>query len=117
VTVVFVTRSNWATAVLIAASPVSEKLGSRHSRREAPAVIRLLGAGTDVVVVAATVVVVVELALGDSVARCVTKPRAVVGGPPDIASAASAGTMSAEALTARIAVIATRSCLTNVAYP
>ena len=73
--------------------------------------IRSPGAGTDVVVVglAATVVVVVGLAFGDANVRGVTEPRAMVGEPPD--------TASAEALSATIAVIATRSCRTNVVYP
>src|ERR1019366_9963039 len=114
-----VTLSNLATAILIAASPESEKLGSRHSRRDGPVVIRSPGAGTGVVVIAlgAMVVVVVGLTFGDANVRGVAAPRAIVGESPDTASAESTGTISAEALTATIAMMTTRSCLTSVAYP
>jgi hypothetical protein len=61
VTVVSVTLSNFATAVVMDFKPVSVKFGSTHSRREGPTAIKSPEVVKGCVVVVVVVVVVVEV--------------------------------------------------------
>jgi hypothetical protein len=61
VTVVSVTLSNFATAVVMDFKPVSVKFGSTHSRREGPTAIKSPEVVKGSVVVVVVVVVVVEV--------------------------------------------------------